>query len=227
MEKSSETFIYTVENADTHYKIGNCSSASGGFINRRQSIFSRVSFMVSRPRTARVLASLVASMTIGAIVLLALDSHPLPAGAFSLASYQRLNDIEEIIQARSMLSPDRWNCIEIYYSRTSGGNLAQLASLSGLSSTVEVNFHFVIYNGRGGNDGQIQSTERWLEQYSCIPGGSWYGTGTTIRICIVADGSKTMPTDCQLKRTAALVEELSHRFNISPANIHYPANWQL
>ena len=106
-------------------------------------------------------------MTIGAIVLLALDSHPLPAGAFSLASYQRLNDIEEMIQARSMLSPDRWNCIEVYYSRTAGGNLAQLASLSGLSSAEDVNFHFVIYNGRGGNDGQIQSTERWLQQYSC------------------------------------------------------------
>ena len=183
--------------------------------------------MVGRPRTARVLASLVASMTIGAIVLLALDSRPLPAGAFSLASYSRLNVIDEIMPARVALSPDRWNCIEVYYSRTTGGNLAQLASLSGLASAKDVNFHFVIYNGRGGEDGRIESTEKWLQQWSCIPGGSWYGTGTTIRICIVADGQKVLPTDCQLKRTAALVEELSHKFNISPANIHYPSNWQL
>jgi hypothetical protein len=166
-------------------------------------------------------------MTVGAILLLALDSHPLPAGAFSLASYQRLNDIEEMIQARAPLAADRWNCIEVYYSRTTGGNLAQLASLSGLAGAKEVNFHFAIYNGRGGENGGIQSTERWLQQFSCIPGGSWYGSGTTIRICVVGDAQKVPPTDCQIKRTAALVEELSRKFNIAPANIHYPANWQL
>jgi hypothetical protein len=183
--------------------------------------------MIGRPRTARVLASLVASMTVGAIVLLALDSHPLPAGAFSLASYSRLNVIDDIIQSNSALSADRWNCIEVYYSKTAGGNLAQLASLNGLSSEKDVNFHFIIYNGRGGEDGRIQSTEKWLQQWSCIPSGSWYGTGTTIRICIVGDGQKTLPTDCQLKRTAALVEELGRRFNVTSPNIHYPANWQL
>ncbi|MDO8301638.1 MAG: N-acetylmuramoyl-L-alanine amidase, partial [Sedimentisphaerales bacterium] len=154
-------------------------------------------------------------------------SRPLPAGAFSLASYQRLNDITDVIAARSILVPDRWNCIEIYYSRTTGGNLTQLASLSGLTNARDVNFHFVVYNGRGGNEGQIQSTERWLQQFSCIPGGSWYGTGSTIRICIVGDGKKIMPTDCQLKRTAALIEELSRKFNIAPKNIRYPSNWQL
>jgi hypothetical protein len=166
-------------------------------------------------------------MTVGAILLLALDSRPLPAGAFSLASYQRLNDIQEMIQARAPLAPDRWNRIEVYYSRTTGGNLAQLASLSGVRNTGEVNFHFAIYNGRGGENGGIQSTERWLQQFSCIPGGSWYGTGTTIRICVVGDGQKVAPTDCQLKRSAALVEELSRKFSIASANINYPANWQL
>jgi hypothetical protein len=182
--------------------------------------------MVSRPRTARVLASLVVSMTIGAIVLLALDSHPLPAGAFSLASYQRLNDIEDILQTRNMIFADRWNAIEVYYSRTSGGNLAQLATLAGLANIKDVNFHFAIYNGRGGSDGQIQSTEKWLQQFSCIPGGTWYGTGKTIRICVVADGQKTQPTDCQVKRTAVLVEELARKFIISPTSIRYPSNWQ-
>lgn len=166
-------------------------------------------------------------MTIGAIVLLALDSRPLPAGAFSLASYQRLNDIEEMIRVRAPLAADRWNRIEVYYSRTTGGDLAQLAALSGLANAKDVNFHFAIYNGRGGENGRIESTQRWLQQFSCIPGGSWYGSGTTIRICVVGDGQKTAPTDCQLKRTAALVEELSYKFGIAPANIRYPANWQL
>jgi hypothetical protein len=220
-KKLSKSLIYTVENVDTHYKIGIW------FTQSTQFVLNKAGSMVGRPRTARVLASLVASMTIGAIMLLALDSHPLPAGAFSLASYQRLNGIEDITQARSALAPDRWNCIEVYYSRTAGGNLAQLASLSGLAGAGDVNFHFAVYNGRGGSDGHIQSTHKWLQQWSCIPGGSWYGTGTTIRICVVGDGQKVLPTDSQLKRTAALVEELSHKFNIAPANIHYPSNWQL
>ncbi len=55
----------------------------------------------------------------------------------------------------------------------------------------------------------------------------WRGAASTIRICIIADGKVSVPTDCQLKRTAALAEELARRCDIPLSSIHYPANWQM
>lgn len=73
------------------------------------------------------------------------------------------------------------------------------------------------------------------------------GSERTIHICVIANDKDTRPvgnstignmiqkgkisngarpTDFQIKRTEALVEALSRRFNIRPGYIHYPDNWQ-
>ena len=73
------------------------------------------------------------------------------------------------------------------------------------------------------------------------------GSEQTIYICVIADDKVTRPvrnstmgniiqkgkitngarpTDFQIKRTEALVEGLSRKFNIRPEYIHYPDNWQ-
>lgn len=182
--------------------------------------------MANQPRVAKVLAALLVSMTLGAIVLMALGSNPPSAGPFCLSSYYRLDPVEESVFSRTVQSLDRWNRIEIYYSGTKAGNIEQLASLSGLSNPDDINCHFVICNGLGGGSGQIQPTAKWLKQWSCIPGKNWYGSGQTIRVCIVADNESSRPTDCQIKRAEALVEVLAQKFNISPQTIQYPTNWQ-
>ncbi|MCJ7778774.1 MAG: hypothetical protein MUP16_10715 [Sedimentisphaerales bacterium] len=115
--------------------------------------------MPNQPRVAKVLAALLISMTIGAIVLMALGNNPPSAGPFCLSSYYRLDPIGKAISSRAAQSSYRWNCIEIYYSATKAGNIEQLASLSGLASPEDINCHFVICNGLGAGDGQIQSTE--------------------------------------------------------------------
>jgi hypothetical protein len=48
----------------------------------------------------------------------------------------------------------------------------------------------------------------------------------TIYIGVIADDEATQPTDLQIRRTEALVEALSRKFNIRPESIHYPDNWQ-
>lgn len=173
-------------------------------------------------REAKVFAALLVSMTTGIIVLMALGNNPPTAGAFCLSSYYCLDPVEKSISSRAVQSPNRWNCIEIYYSNTKAGNVEQLASLNGLTSPEDINCHFVICNGLGGNDGQIQSTENWQRQWSIIPGRTWYGSDQTIRICIIADGKTTTPTNFQIKRVEELVEELSRRFDIQPQHIYYP-----
>ena len=182
--------------------------------------------MTNQPRVAKVLAALLVSMTIGAMVLLSLGNTPSSSGAFCLSSYYRLNAVEKAILSQSVQSPGRWNCIEVFYSNTKAGNVEQLASLRGLSSSQDVNFHFCVCNGFGGNDGEILATERWQRQWSIIPGGNWYGTGQTIRICVIADGETMLPSDSQVKRTHALIESLTRKFNIQPKSIYFPGDWR-
>jgi hypothetical protein len=182
--------------------------------------------MPNQPRSVKVLAALLVSMTVGAIVLMALGNNPPSAGPFCLSSYYRLDRIEKAVLSRDPQRPGRWNCIEIYYSATKAGNIEQLASLSGLVRPDDLNCHFVVCNGLGGGDGQIQPTERWQKQWSIIPGRTWHGSSLTIRICVVADGETAHLTDFQVKRTEALVETLCRKFEITPDSIYYPGNWQ-
>lgn len=192
----------------------------------RSSFCYREVIMSTQPRAAKVLAALLVSMTLGVIVLLALGNHPPSAGPFCLASYYRLNSIEKATNSRTTQYPDRWECVEIYYSGTKAGNIEQLASLKGLPSAKNLNSHFVVCNGKGAEDGQIQTTERWLKQWSIIPGDNWYGTGQTIRICIIASPPEASPTDFQIKRTESLVSNLSQKFQIPPDKIYFPGNWR-
>ena len=183
--------------------------------------------MSNQPRVTKILLSLVISMTVGAVILMALEDKSISGGTFSLASYSALGSIKQAIVSESTTSVRQWERIEVFYSRTSGGNLDQLASLNGLMSPEDVNFHFLICNGLGGIDGQIFTTEKWLRQWSSLPGGSWNGTERTIRICVIASGTGNPPTGSQLTRTAELIETLLRKFHIDRENIIYPAGWQL
>jgi hypothetical protein len=188
--------------------------------------FFREEMMLHQPRSVRVLVALLVSMTVGAVVLMALGNNPPSAGPFCLSSYYHLDRIEKTILSRAAQYPGRWNRIEIYYSATKAGNVEQLASLSGLTGPDEINCHFVICNGLGGDDGQIQPTEKWQRQWSIIPGRTWYGTGQTIRICIIADDEAASLTDSQVKRTEALVEALCRKFEIPTDSVFYPSDWR-
>lgn len=183
--------------------------------------------MPSRPRAARILLSLVVSMTVGSAVLMALDRNSISAGAFSLASYSSLEPISSVIDSRRSVSSDRWDRIEIFYSNTRGGNLEQIASLSGLSSPEDLNIHFLVCNSLGALDGQIQPTEKWLNQWSALQGGNWYGSSRTIRICVIGREKDGRPSDCQLTRTAELTDALSRQFGIKQSKIFYPEGWEL
>lgn len=184
--------------------------------------------MLNQPRVAKVLAILVISMTAGAAVLMALGNNPPSAGPFCLSKYLLRGpiEIEKAISSQAAQSSERWNWIEIYYSGTKAGNIEQLASLSGLASPEDINCHFVVCNGLGGGDGQVQPTPKWQKQWSIVPGQSWYGNGQTIRLCVIADGHACPPTGLQKKRIKALIEGLCRKFEIWHEDVYYPSNWR-
>jgi len=180
--------------------------------------------MSNQPRVVKVLAALLASMTAGAVILMALGHHPPAAGPWSLWNSLRLDAVSEAIGRDIPQAFDRWNRIEVCYSDTSAGNVESLATVAGFASPKEINCHFVLCNGRGGGDGEILPTESWLRQWSIVPGRGWFGNGKTIRICVVADGKTTQPTNFQMRKIEALVKELSERFSIDEP-VLYPRNW--
>jgi len=182
--------------------------------------------MSNQPRVAKVLAALLLSMTTGAVVLMVLSDTPPSAGPFCLSSYYRLDPIEQATFSRAPQSTARWDTVEVYYSGTNAGNIDQLASVAGLPSAEDTNCHFIVCNGLGGNDGQIQTSAKWLKQWSVVPGSTWYGSAQTIRICVISNPSDVWPSDLQISRTTALIESLCRKFDIAPQSIYYPDTWQ-
>lgn len=203
--------------------------------------------MSAQSRDAKVLAALLTSMTAAVIILIALGNDPPPAGAFCLSRYYRLDPIEKVISVRSAQFSQPWDRIEIYYCGTQthdveqppspigavagedihpvrnsreGKNIRQGANISN-----GVHCHFVVCNGIGGCDGQIQPTEKWHKQCSIIPGQTNHSSDQAIHICVIADSKTSQPSDVQIKRVEALVEALHRKFNIEPEAICYPEDW--
>lgn len=187
--------------------------------------------MIVQSREAKVFVALAISMTVGVVILQALGNNPPPAGAFCLSSYNRAVSVEEAVLSRALQPAGRWDRIEIYYSGTMSGNIHQLAFLSGLANPEDINCHYVICNGIGGSDGQIQPTEKWQKQqpancdrlnHEPLPDNG----AQTIFICVIADGKTVRPTDLQIKTAEALAQELSGKFDIEPESIRYPGGWR-
>jgi len=175
--------------------------------------------MSNQPRVVKVLAALLISMTVGAFVLMALGNNPPSAGPFCLSAYYRLDAVDHAIQSRACQVPHRWDVMEIYFSGTKRGSLQQPAG------TADLNCHFLICNGVGGGDGEIQASELWQKQWSLPPSRMWQGTGKTIRICLIGDGVAA-PTDSQMKRLEMLLEALCRKFGLSADSVCLPSRCQ-
>jgi len=177
-------------------------------------------------RNIRVIISLVAAMSIGALALMAVDSQSFSAGPFSLASYTHLNSTEKITGNISISDTHNFQQIHITTSNASAGSIEQFAAVNDLANAKDLNYHFVVFNGIDGIDGQICATEKWLKQRLTLSNLNQQNS-SAINICVVTGNYRAHPTDCQVKRTAALVESLARKLDIPINKIEYPANWQL
>jgi len=166
-------------------------------------------------RTAKVLVVLMASMTVGGVVLMTLDNHVPARGAYSLASYLRLDPIEKVTLESVKVDKTQWTGIEVFYSGTGKGNLAEMFKVG------RTGYHFLICNSNGAEDGQIEFTPSWSSQkYVAAMNG-------VIRICVIADLDKSPATGSQFKRASALIDSLARNFGVAPEKVRYPTNWQL
>jgi len=173
-------------------------------------------------RSTKVLMAVLIAIAVEAVVLRTLGSNPLPAGTFSLSEYNHLTPIEKVISSNIVRNSHHWNSIEISYTNTKPIAVNGPSSQSDLIDYDVLKYHFIIWDGLIGGNGQIQSTEKWQRQLSTTLGQTWYGSKETIHIGVIADGKITYPTDFQIKRMEALVKALSREFGIPSESIYYP-----
>ena len=182
--------------------------------------------MITKSRTITVWVCLISSMTLGALVLMSLESKAPDGGAFSLASYTKLEGIDDNLVTQATFNKENWSRIEVSFSNTQAGNIDSLALVSNLASSDELNYHFVVCNGKGGENGLIESTTKWRKQYPALPDNDWYGSRKTIRIKVIANKYDSPATDSQVKRVNKLLDLLCQKCDIEPINIDYPMGYE-
>lgn len=196
-------------------------------------------------RTLVVWGALVASMTLVSGVLLVLEPTPL---APSMGPVLTVLDTgprgtDTLFATSTPVQSDRWQAIVIDHSGTTHGSAQSLGEAHQRMSLGGLAFNFVIGNGDGANEGEIQAGYRWDRQLDNIIFGSsnegqWLNRHA-ITICLIGDGDRGEFTDVQLDQLVRLVTALQHRLNIPPDRVllrsnisdtsspglHFPGTW--
>jgi len=163
-----------------------------------------------------VFVSLVAFVSATAALLLALSPQPLaPDLPQTLAAVEAADGMEQVFQTDAPMSRGTWKYIHIRHSKTPSGDAISLTRGRG-----DPGDHFVICNGQGGVDGEIQLTPRWLAQISALPpAGAESIDPACISICLIGDHDLAAPTPTQIRRLTRLVTALQAKLNVPARNV--------
>lgn len=167
-------------------------------------------------RKVIVFVSLIGTLALTSALLLALAPAPLtPDGTVSLFAIDAPASLDVIFNTKTPTQLGRWKYIYIHQSRTLTGNATSLAQNNAL------NDHFVIGNGDGCMDGEIQITQHWNQQNSITtpPAGVSQINPACISICLVGDFDQTRPTPTQQRRLAQLVGALQSHLRIPASHV--------
>ena len=161
-----------------------------------------------------MLASLVGMLTFTAALVHALYPGPLaPDASISLFAIGGGQSMSQIFDTPEPVRANQWRYIYVHQSLTPAGNAMTLGQ--GNSGPAD---HFIIGNGDGCVDGELQFTHRWSRQ---SPAGTVPGTTgidpNCISICLVGDFNHDRPTPTQQARLVQLVKALQDKLAI-PAN---------
>jgi N-acetylmuramoyl-L-alanine amidase len=163
-----------------------------------------------------VFVSLVSVLTLTSALLLALAPAPLkPDSTSSLFALDTPEAMDAVFATKVTPKVGKWKYIYVHHARAATGNALSLSDATG-----EVADHFVIGNGDGAIDGEIQIGQRWNQQISANPpAGATQIDPNCISICMVGDFDHATPTATQLRRLTQLVNALQGRFDIPAGQV--------
>ena len=166
-------------------------------------------------------------MTLASALLIVLEPAPAtPAPGISLLAVDQAPAGGELLfDTTPPPSPQRWSALAIHFSGSAGGSARTLhrdhqrMGLGGLA------YHFVVGNGRGMGDGQIEIGYRWRHQ---LDGMRSHGVTAraaevpirpVIDICLIGDGHESAPTDAQVRQLVWLTQQLQEALQITAEQV--------
>jgi hypothetical protein len=174
--------------------------------------------MVNQGRLVRVMFVLVAAMTTGALVLLALEGKPIKPMAFSLSSQTRLSSfssLNAILDTDTALKSGHWQRIELSYQPNNG----QLSGSLGLTGELARQYHFVISDGSAGHDGDVYTSQWWLNQKPCYQASGAVDSQGLIKICLISSPDHPKGSPWQARKLETLVSGLIKRCQLSQYSV--------
>lgn len=170
----------------------------------------------SSNRRVAVFVTLVGMVAFTSVLLLVLAPPPVtPSNWRSLFAIDAPENLDIIFQTSQPVEAGRWKYIYVHHSRTTSGDAVTLTEQSGATD------HFVIGNGDGCVDGEIQMTQAWNHQQSITspPQGASQMDSGCISICLVGDFDSGKPTPTQQRRLQQLVGTLQSKLRISGSDV--------
>ncbi len=167
-------------------------------------------------RRVAVFVTLVGMVAFTSVLLVVLAPPPVtPSNWRSLFALDAPESLDVVFQTQVPVTTTRWRYIYVHHSRTASGDAVTLAQLTGSSD------HFVIGNGDGCIDGEIQMTQAWNHQQAITnpPQGASQMDPDCISICLVGDFDSSKPTATQQRRLAQLVGTLQARLHIPSGEV--------
>jgi hypothetical protein len=189
-----------------------------GTTRRKQNSASKASPSAGHRRKIVVFISLVGVLTLTSALLLALAPAPLsPEASSSLFAVDAPKSFDALFDTAAPVGPGRWRYVYVHHSQTPSGSAQSLSSSpAGLAD------HFVIGNGDGCADGEIQIGQRWTQQ---LPAAVTPGLDSIrpdcISICVVGDFSHARPTATQERRLIELVSVLQGKLKIPGTSVWF------
>ena len=172
-------------------------------------------------RMTKVLGALVVCMGAAAVGLKVIQPDSLRSStAFVVPDDLPTGDVGRVLKTQTPLR--NWRGIVIHHSAMPSGNAERIDAAHRARGYDGLGYHFVLCNGDGGSDGEIQVGYRWDRQlegaHAYVPKHRY--NQTTIGICLIGNFSQSRPTKGQMKRLIKLVKVLRRRCRIDQKNIH-------
>ncbi|MBV8313775.1 MAG: N-acetylmuramoyl-L-alanine amidase, partial [Planctomycetaceae bacterium] len=131
------------------------------------------------------------------------------------------NDPDDLFQPPKADRP--WKYIVLHHSANPDGSYDQIdREHRKVLGWQGCGYHFIVGNGTGSPDGQIEVAQRWTNQKNGVHTRNGKNTDVNeygIGICLVGDLDKAPPTPRQIAATKALIAYLGDRYQIPPDHI--------
>lgn len=112
-----------------------------------------------------------------------------------------------------------WNYIVIHHSASETGSAESFHKYHLSKGWDGLGYHFVIGNGTGSRDGEVEIGYRWTQQQRGAHAGNLEYNEHGIGICLVGDFESGYPTQKQMASLRSLVRFLQAKCGIGSANV--------